>query len=104
MKFNKNIIFTTLTLTALSAGAWAQTETASTAAPPAYAASTPAQPPVTASDIQELKDALAAQQRQIQALQAQLASKEQALQARTDTPSLVAPAPVAQAATGGTSD
>jgi len=81
MKLNKNAFLTTLTLAVLTAGAWAQTETASNAAPPSgYAASTPAPPPVTAADIQELKAALAAQQQQIQALQAQLQSKDQALQ------------------------
>ncbi len=84
MKLNQNVFFTTLTLAALTAGAWAQTETASNAAPANPAAvAAPAQPPVTAADIQELKDALAAQQRQIQALQAQLQAKEQAEQVRS---------------------
>jgi Skp family chaperone for outer membrane proteins len=96
MKLNKNLFLTALTLAALTAGARAQTETASNAAPPkGSAASAPAQPsPVTAADIQELKDALAAQQQQIQALQAQLQSKDQALQQlRSGGPS--APQPVA---------
>lgn len=95
MKLNKNVFLTALTLAALTVGVWAQTETASNAAPPkGYAASAPASPsPVTAADIQELKDALAAQQQQIQALQAQLQSKDKALeQARTSGPS--APQPV----------
>jgi hypothetical protein len=94
MKSNKNLFLTTLILAALAAGAWAQTETPSNAAPPKeYAALAPAQPPVTAADIQELKDALAAQQQQIQALQAQLQSKEQALeQVRSAVPSATAPA------------
>lgn len=84
MKLNQNVFFTTLALAALTAGAWAQTETASNAAPANPAAvAAPAQPPVTAADIQELKDALAAQQRQIQALQAQLQTKEQAEQVRS---------------------
>jgi hypothetical protein len=79
MKPNKNLFFTILILAALSAGAWAQTETSPNAASPKEpAASSPAQPAVTATDIQELRDALAAQQRQIQALQAQLQSKAQA--------------------------
>ncbi len=104
MTSHKNVILNALILTALAAGAWAQTETASNAAPPAYAASTPAQPPVTASDIQELKDALAAQQRQIQALQEQLASKEEALQAHSDSPAAIAPAPAVQATTTGAAD
>ena len=66
MKLNNTLIFTALTIAALTAGA---------ASAPA-----PAPAPVTAADIQELKDALAAQQRQIQALQAQLQAKEQAQQ------------------------
>ena len=81
MKFNKSILFTALALAATTAGSWAQTETAANLAPangPASApAATPA-PPVTAADIQSLKDAIAAQQAQIQALQAQLEIKEHA--------------------------
>src|SRR4051812_47631180 len=66
MKVNRNLFFTALTLTALTASVWAQTQTASNVAPlSAPAASAPAAPPITAADIQELKDALAAQQRQI---------------------------------------
>jgi hypothetical protein len=86
MKLSTNLLFTTLTLAALTAGAWAQTEVASNAAPAnGPAAAAPASPatapaPVTAADIQELKDALAAQQQQIQALQAQLHAKEQGQQ------------------------
>ena len=80
MKLNQNLLFTSLTVAALAAGAWAQTEVASNDAPakgPAVAAPATAPAPVTAADIQELKDALAAQQKQIQALQAQLQAKEQ---------------------------
>ena len=81
MKLSKNLLFTILTLAALTAAARGQTETLSSAVPPmGSAASAPAQPPVTAADIRELKDALAAQQQQIQALQAQLKSKDQTLQ------------------------
>ena len=54
----KNLFLTALTLVALSAGAWAQTST-----PAAPASST-----VTAADVQALKDALAAQQKQIDQL------------------------------------
>jgi len=95
MKLNKNLFLTALTLAALTAGAWAQTETASNAAPPKGSAAASAQPsPVTAADIQELKDALAAQQQQIQALQRQLQNKDQALQqVRSGGPS--APQPIA---------
>ena len=43
MKLNKNVFLTALTLAATTAGVWAQTETASNAAPPkGYAASAPA--------------------------------------------------------------
>ena len=117
MKLNQNLLFTTLTLVALTAGAWAQTEVASNAAPAnGPAAAAPASPatapaPVTAADIQELKDALAAQQQQIQALQAQLQAKEQAQQpARSASLSAaplsaapsVAVSPVAARPSGGT--
>jgi Putative porin len=78
MKASKNLFLTALTVAALTAGGWAQTQTASKAAPavdPAPAA--PAPPAVTPADIQALKDALAAQQQQIQQLQAQLQNKNQ---------------------------
>ena len=74
-----------LSLAALAISAWAQTETARNDAPPSPAtvttttAPTP-QPPVTAADIQALKDALAAQQQQIQALKEQLEQRNQAPQ------------------------
>jgi Putative porin len=98
MKLNKNLLFTSLTVAALAAGAWAQTEVASNAAPakgPAVAAPATAPAPVTAADIQELKDALAAQQKQIQALQAQLQAKEQEQQQVRS--SAISAAPVASA-------
>ena len=84
MKLNQNVLLTTLTLAALTAGLWAQTETASNAAPaspdPAAAATpAPPAPPVTAADVQSLRDALAAQQQQIQQLTQQL-QRQQALQ------------------------
>ncbi|MHB8215001.1 MAG: hypothetical protein ACYDDS_02880 [Candidatus Sulfotelmatobacter sp.] len=75
MKQTRNVLLTTLTLAALSAGSWAQTA-ASTAA---------AQPTVTAADIQALKDALAAQQQQIQALQDELHRKDQVAQQAQST-------------------
>ena len=80
MKLNRNLLLTTLTMAALTAGVWAQTETASNALPNASVAANPAQPPVTAADIEELRAALAAQQQQIEALQAQLRSRDQASQ------------------------
>ena len=81
MKSHKHLFLAALILAALSAGARAQTETASNGTPAnGFPAAAPAPPPVTAADIQALKDALAAQQQEIQALQAQLQSKDPALQ------------------------
>jgi len=75
MKSNQSFFHVALTLVALTAGVWAQTQTASNVAPTSdYAA--PA--PVTAADIQSLRDALAAQQQEIQALQRQLQLRNQA--------------------------
>jgi len=85
MKPLSTLFFTPLTLAALTAGVWAQTETASNAAPAAAAASPAAPTPaVTAADIQALKDALAAQQKQIEALQEQLQRKNEARQAEPE--------------------
>jgi Skp family chaperone for outer membrane proteins len=91
MKSHKNLFFTALTLLALMAGAWAQIQTASTANPDTgYPAAVATPPPVTAADIAELKAALAAQQREIQALQAQLQSKDQTpQQVRSTAPSAI---------------
>jgi hypothetical protein len=108
MKFHKNLLFTALTLLALPAGVWAQTETASNATPekesPAAAVAAPAPPTVTAADLQALKDALAAQQLQIERLTEQLQrqqSLQQAQQAaadKSDWASQPAPQQLAQAA------
>jgi hypothetical protein len=95
MKAKKHLFITTLTLAALSIGAWAQTATPSNAATQAPAA---ASQPITAADIQSLKDALAAQQKQIQALQDQLQRKDQAVQqAQTTASDAAAKAAAAQA-------
>jgi hypothetical protein len=78
MKLNQKLFITAFTLAALTAGAWAQTETASNTTPEkptataAPAAVAPAPPTVTGADVQALKDALAAQQLQIQQLTQQL--------------------------------
>ncbi len=69
MNASQILFSVTLTLTALTIGACAQTE--------APGAAGPAQQAVTAADIQELRAALAAQQRQIEALQAQLQTRDQ---------------------------
>ena len=101
MKSNTKLLFTALLLSALTAASWAQTETASNAAlanGPASSAAAPAPAPVTAADIQELKAALAAQQQQIQALQAQLQGKEQAqqqVQSASLSAKTIAPTPTA---------
>src|SRR5580704_5837002 len=80
MKRTKHVFLTALTLAALSAGAWAEDPASGTsAAKPATAA--PASPPVTAADVQALKDALAAQQQQIDRLTQQL-QRQQDLQAQ----------------------
>ena len=86
MKVNQNLVLTALTLAALAAGAWAQTQTASNMAPasssPATAAAPATPPPVTAADVQALKDALAAQQLQIQQLTQQLQRQQALLEAQ----------------------
>jgi hypothetical protein len=81
MKPSKSLFLTVLTLAALSAGAWAQTA-ATTPVKKKHkpAAEAPAQPAATAADVQELRNALAAQQQQIQALQDELHRKDQATQ------------------------
>jgi hypothetical protein len=68
-------LFTALALAALTATAWA--ETPATAAP--AAATPPPAPSVTVADVQALKDALAAQQQQIERLTQQL-QRQQAWQ------------------------
>jgi len=67
MKAIKQVFLTALSLAALAAGAWAEDPASGTpAAKPAAAA--PAAPPLTSADVQSLKDALAAQQQQIERL------------------------------------
>jgi hypothetical protein len=87
----KNTFLTALTLAALTVGAWAQTQTASNAGPEnpaakpaATPAAAPATPPpaVTAADVQSLKDAIAAQQLQIQRLTEQLERQQQLQEAQ----------------------
>ena len=96
MKPSKNLFVTALTLAALTAGAWAQTQMASNAAPvggnPAAAAAAPVPPPVTAADVQALKDALAAQQLQIERLSQQLERQQAVQQVRQSAVISVSPA------------
>src|ERR1039458_3256633 len=77
MKSTEYVLLTVLMLAALLAGAWAQSP-APTPPPPREkqhpAAPAPAIP---ATDFQSLKDAFAAQQRQIQELSLQLAQTQQ---------------------------
>jgi hypothetical protein len=74
MKSTKQPFLALLTLAALAAGAWAQSSGTTAAQPNKtdQAMAAPAQPTVTAADVQSLKDALAAQQEQIQQLSQQL--------------------------------
>jgi hypothetical protein len=108
MKLNRNLFLTGLTLAALTSGAWAQTETASNitpekspAAAAAPAATAPAPPTVTGADVQALKDALAAQQLQIQQLNQQLQRQQawqEAQQSAAADKAKAAPAPTQQVA------
>ena len=107
MKSTKTLFIIALTLTAFSAGAWA--ENPGSGAPAASgAAPAPAPTVVTAADVQALKDAVAAQQLQIQRLTEQL-ERQQAWQlqqsgaaaaAKTDTaPTQAVPRQLAEANT-----
>ena len=82
MKSAPRMLLTILALTALSAGAWSQTTNSTTATPAKPAqkkavAKKAAPPAVTAADVQSLKDALAAQQQQIQKLSNLIESRDQ---------------------------
>ena len=96
MKRTKSLFVTALTLAVLSAGASAQTSASTTPAPrKKHKAEEPAA--VTAADIQALKDALAAQQQQILALQDELHRKDQAaMQAQSAATDAAASAAAAQ--------
>jgi len=80
MKAIKHLFLAILTLAALASGAWAQAS--DSAAPEKHkpVAAEPAQPAITAADIQALKDGLAAQQQQIQQLTQQLQQMQQSSQ------------------------
>ena len=71
MKATNTLFIIALTLAAFTAGAWAESP-ASPAPAAAAAAPAPAPTTVTAADVQSLKDALAAQQLQIERLTKQL--------------------------------
>jgi len=86
MKANK-LFLAALASAALSAGAWAQSA--------GSGAQTPASSPITASDVQALKDALAAQQRQIDKL-THLLQGQQAQKDATSDDSVPQVQPVSQ--------
>ncbi|MGA8274360.1 MAG: hypothetical protein WB919_22575 [Candidatus Sulfotelmatobacter sp.] len=81
MKQTKQLFLTALSVAALSAGAWAQTSDPSMpASEKKHRPEANAQPAITAADVQALKDALAAQQLEIRALQEELHRKDQVVQ------------------------
>ena len=100
MKPTKHLFFAALTLAAMTAGAWAQTDATSTPAPTKKHAATAAAPEhtaVTAADFQTLKDGLTAAQQQIQVLQDELRRRDQAVQqAQTTAAEAAAKADAAQ--------
>ncbi|MGA2456987.1 MAG: hypothetical protein ABSF85_05435 [Terriglobales bacterium] len=80
MKAIKHLFLAILTLAALAGGAWAQVSGFTAPAPTKKhkpVAAAPAQPAITAADVQALKDGLAAQQQQIQQLSQQLQQAQQ---------------------------
>ena len=88
--------FTTLTLAVLTAGAWAQTQTASNAAPATASAEAPTTPVLTPeqqlrSDLEQLKQLVRDQQQRIDALEA-------GRKTEPESPAVVASALVASAA------
>jgi hypothetical protein len=79
MKSTKRMFFTVLML-AVVAAAWAQTSDSAAPSPKKKhkpVAADPAPPAITAADVQSLRDALAAQQQQIQQLSQQLQQAQQ---------------------------
>ncbi len=93
MKPIKKLLLSVLALAALTAGAWA--ESPASAAPAAKDAAAPAPSVVTAADVQALKDALAAQQLQIDRLTQQL-ERQQAQQAAAEAAGKADPRPAPQ--------
>jgi hypothetical protein len=87
MKPIKHLFLAALTLAALSAGAWAE-DSASGKASANSAAAAAAPAPITAADVQSLKDALAAQQKQIERLTQQLNQMQAVNQPNNDAAGL----------------
>jgi hypothetical protein len=75
MKSTITLFAAALMFAALAGGAWAENPRSDSPAAKAPA-TTPAAPPITAADIQALKDALAAQQQQIEALEQELHNRD----------------------------
>lgn len=91
MKLNR-LLVTALVTGAFAVSAWAQTQIASNAAPesgptPAAAVS-PATTPAIAIELQELKEAIAAQKNALEAQQRQIQALEQQLQRKTEVAEL----------------
>lgn len=107
MKVKTHLLGSALALVAMTTGLWAQTQTAANLLPEdsaggktvtaanSTAAATPT--PITAADIQSLKDAIAAQQLQIEALKEQLKMRMEP--AASGGPSAPAATPTTPAAT-----
>ncbi len=79
MKATNKLFLASLALAAVGR-IWAQTEHGTKPATKKKHVTAPAQPAVTAADVQSLKDAIAAQQQQIQQLTQQLQQNQQAWQ------------------------
>jgi len=84
MKATNKMLCTALGLAALAAGSWAESPASAASAAKDAAAAAP--PAITAADVQSLKDALAAQQLQIERLSKQL-ERQQAQQAAAEAAS-----------------
>src|SRR5579863_3647080 len=86
MKSTKTLFLTALALAALTTSAWAENPASGTPANGAAASAPTPPPPITAADVQALKDAMAAQQQQIERLTQQLQRAQQAWQSQQTAP------------------
>src|SRR5579863_826514 len=86
MKSTKTLFFTALALAALATGAWAENPASGALAANGAATAPAPPPPITAADVQALKDAMAAQQQQIERLTQQLQRAQQAWQSQQPAP------------------
>ena len=99
MKPNRKTVFAALALAAFATGALAETP-ASGAPATGNPAAVPAPSAVTVADVQALKDALAAQQQQIERLTEQLQRQQVAAEAMKTTATPAVPSQVADAQPG----